>query len=93
MQAAQPNSRSDGIISLSSTLVVSNSVMLDGSGHNVTISGEECPGFPVITDASLTLSHLTIANGKATNGAGIYNDGGTVTLLGLHRLQQHRYKY
>jgi hypothetical protein len=72
----------DGTITLSSPLVVSNNLVLDGAGHTVTISGStNVRVFQVATGATLTVNHLIIANGKATNGAGIYNDGGTVNLL------------
>jgi hypothetical protein len=52
----------DGMISLTQTLVVSNEVVLDGTGHQVIISGRnQLRLFEVY--AALTLIRLTLADG------------------------------
>jgi hypothetical protein len=61
----------DGVITLTNPISVSCAVTLDASGHNVVISGGGSNQlFLVQTNASLSLIHLTIANGlrRGTNG-------------------------
>ncbi len=71
----------DGMITLTGTITNDNDTVLDGSGHNITISGGDAVRiFYNSTNTSLTLINVTIANGRCTNGAGIFNDGGTVLL-------------
>ncbi len=73
----------DGIYALSSTLTIAHDTTLDASGHDVTLDGRGV--FRVLhvnPGISLTVINLTISHGRSTNGGGIYNDGGTVTLLG-----------
>jgi hypothetical protein len=71
----------DGTIRLGSTITFGVDTILDGSGHQVTISGGNLVQvFQVHTNVSLTLINLTIANGSATNGAGLLNAGGTVNI-------------
>src|ERR1039457_3877799 len=66
----------DGTITLTNTLSTAVNTLLDGSGHQITISGNHAvPLFYVGTDVTLTLSNLTIADGYsvgafATSGAG-----------------------
>ena len=43
-------------------------------------AGEYLASDPVRNNAILTLLNLTVANGFSSNGAGIYNAGGTVVL-------------
>jgi hypothetical protein len=86
-----------GKIPLSQTLQITNDVVIDGSGHQVTISGSNAVRiFAVTSGVKLTLINLTIADGRlaGTNGtasvldgesvagAGIYNGNGSVTLIG-----------
>jgi len=73
----------DGTITLTNTIVVGKDVILDGSGHQITISGgNQVRVFYINTNINLTLFLLTIANGVITNnnasGGAIYNDGGTI---------------
>jgi hypothetical protein len=72
----------DGTITLSNTITTLLNTVLDGSGHQITISGNNLVRvFHVNTNVSFTAMNLTIASGRSTNGAGIFNDGGTVTLF------------
>jgi hypothetical protein len=76
----------DGTITLGSTIAFWVDTILDGSGHQVTISGGNLVQvFQVNNNVSLTLINLTIANGLSTNGygGGIYN-GGTVNAMNCH---------
>ena len=66
----------DGTITLASTITIAASTVLDGTGHQVTISGGNAVQvFEVPANATLTLVHLTIANGAAYGGGAIYNSG------------------
>ena len=73
----------DGAITLTDTIVITNNRVLDGGGHQVTISGNEAVRvFYVYSNARLTLINLTVANGFSTNGgAAIWNEGGQVDLF------------
>jgi fibronectin-binding autotransporter adhesin len=81
----------DGIIPLSQTLVITQNTVLNGNGHNVTISGNNSVRvFQVNPAVTLTLANLTVANGLATGtngadsfGGGLYNDSGIVNLVGV----------
>jgi hypothetical protein len=69
----------DGTITLSNTLTIATNTILEASGHKVLISGGNLVRvLQVNTNATLTLIHLTIANGSSTNGGGIYIAGGSV---------------
>ena len=72
----------DGTITLSNTITITKDTVLDGTGHSVTVSGSNAVRvFQVNPGVSLTLNKLTIADGRSTNGAGIFNEG-TLTLSG-----------
>jgi hypothetical protein len=61
----------DGTITLSNTIVVNVDTVLDGRGHDVTISGgDRVPVLSVTGGATLTVVSLTIANGISSNGGG-----------------------
>ncbi|MCS6909984.1 MAG: right-handed parallel beta-helix repeat-containing protein, partial [Anaerolineales bacterium] len=69
-----------GTITLGSTLptIVSGqgALTIDGTGQNVTISGKNSVQVMVVNaGANLTLRNLTIANGNAGSGSGIWNNG------------------
>lgn len=69
----------DGTITLFNTITNEYESVLDASGHQITISGSDSARvFYVATNVSFSIIHLTIADGRSTNGAGILNDGGTV---------------
>ena len=61
----------DGTITLSITITNFGDTTLDGSGHQVTISGGGgASPFCVAANARLTLLNLTLAHGSASNGRG-----------------------
>jgi hypothetical protein len=72
----------DGTITLGSTITITTTTVLDGTGHQVAISGNGVSQvFRVNTNVTLTLVALTIADGRSDfGGGGIYNDGGTLVL-------------
>lgn len=75
----------DGTITLSNTITISEDSLLDGSGHAVTLSGNNVMRILYVNPGvRLTLVQLTIANGfqASTNsncGGGIFNGGGIFT--------------
>jgi hypothetical protein len=73
----------DGTITLAGTLTNNVDLTLDGSGHNVTISGGGAVRvFCVNTNVSFTVVNVTIADGASQGGSAILNLGGVVTLTG-----------
>ena len=74
-----------GDIPLTSTLTISGSMTLDGSGQSVTLDGSHhVQVLQVLSSGHLTLKALTFANGQATSsndntGGGISN-AGTLTI-------------
>ena len=69
----------DGTIMLGGPISISANTTLDGSGHQITLSGGNAvQTFYVSSNTVLTLSNLTIANGYSANGGAICNDGGQV---------------
>ncbi len=75
----------NGTITLANTISNSLDTVFDASGHQVTISGNgSVRVFYVNSNVDLTLINLTVANGGSnTLGAGIFNAGGTVNLVGV----------
>ncbi len=74
----------DGTIEITQTLTIAQDTVLDASGRAVTLNGGNRPGvriFHVNPGVNFTLKNVTVTGGCSTNGAGLYNDGGTVTLL------------
>ena len=73
----------DGTITLASTITNTVDAVLDGSGHQVTISGNNAVRvFYVATNVNFTVVNLTIAGGQSTDGAGVFNSGGMPILSG-----------
>ena len=73
----------DGTITLADTITVETNTVLDGTGHQVTLSGGNAVRvFSVNTNVTFTVINVTIAEGQSTNGAGILNNGGTLNLVG-----------
>jgi hypothetical protein len=74
----------DGTIRLAMTITITLDTALDATGHQVTISGADTVGvFYVQTNVTFTVNHLTIAHGRSTNGAGIFNANGTVNATNM----------
>jgi hypothetical protein len=84
----------DGVIWLTNAIAITNpgplhATVLDGSGHQISLTGMQGVLY-VGADAYLRVANLAITNSRAVNatnppvllsGAGIFNDGGQVTLL------------
>ena len=67
-------------ITLSSTLLITRPVTIDGGGHTITLDGNHAVQVLSIgSNGTVTLSNLNIINGRAGSGGGIYN-GGTLLL-------------
>ena len=66
-----------GTLTLASQIVISKSISIDGpSNDQIVISGNYLTRtFEIAKDATVTLTHLRITDGKALNGGGIYNSG------------------
>src|ERR1017187_5619473 len=74
----------DGTITLAGTITNNVDLTLDGSGHQVTISGSNAVRvFYVNTNVTFTVVNLTIADGFSLGGSAILNVGGTVSLTGV----------
>jgi hypothetical protein len=74
----------DGTITLAGTITNNVDLTLDGSGHQVTISGSNAVRvFYVNTNVTFTVVNLTIADGTSRGGSAILNVGGTVNLTGV----------
>lgn len=74
----------DGTLRVSGTLTNQENTMLDGSGHQVVIQGNGVRLFYLPTNTHLTLVNLTLTGGAAQSGAGVFNDGGTLTATGVN---------
>src|SRR5258708_22365660 len=72
----------DCFITITAPIEISASTTIDAQGYSVTISGGSLVHvFTVDASTSLTLVGLTISDGQATNGAGLYiNSSGTAVL-------------
>ena len=65
-----------GTITLTDTLVVTNDCVIDATGQNVALSGgNEVRVFYIAPGVEVALLNLTIASGRWSSGAGIYNAG------------------
>lgn len=81
----------DGTIALTNTIQIEHDVVLDATGHKVTISGGDAVRlFKVNPGVSFSVTNVVLAAGKhdgvvpgeAGHGAAILNEGGTVLLVG-----------
>ena len=73
-----------GTITLASTITNAADIVVDGTGHQVTISGGHAVRvFYVNTNVSFTVLNLTIADAKSFGGSAILNLGGSVNLAGV----------
>jgi len=68
-------------IGLSGQLLISSGTLtIDGSASGVTVSGNTVTRVFYVNGATVTFQNLTISDGDAFNGGGIYNSSGTVIL-------------
>jgi hypothetical protein len=71
----------DGTITLADTLTISSNTSIDATGHSITISGGNAVRVLYVNpDVTLSLKSLTVANGEAESGGGLYNEQGTVNI-------------
>jgi Divergent InlB B-repeat domain/Immunoglobulin I-set domain len=71
----------DGTITLTRPLTITNATAIDAAGHSIILSGNNAVRvFEVNNGVQMTVRNLTVANGLTNYGAGLYNDGGVVTL-------------
>jgi hypothetical protein len=64
-----------GTITLTNTISIAADTTIDGSGQDVTISGNDAVRvFDVPPGVALHLAQLTVANGNASLGAGVFVD-------------------
>ncbi len=73
-----------GTISLTATLPnINENLVIDGAGQNIKLGGNNAFRVLYIVAGTVTLNHLTIQNGRGdfTYGGGIFNTGGTLTVL------------
>ncbi|HMO05712.1 MAG TPA: choice-of-anchor Q domain-containing protein [Kiritimatiellia bacterium] len=89
------NFNCDGVITLATTLVIQANTVIDATGHNITLDGNNTSRhFWVNSSIELTITNLTLANGMARGadgppamsanpgyGGSIYNEGGTIYLF------------
>jgi len=73
----------NGVMTLTNTINITNTVILDASGVAATLSGGlGVELFHVASGGNLTVSNLTLANGYSASGGAIETDGGGVSLIG-----------
>jgi hypothetical protein len=72
----------NGVIVLTEPIFIAEDTVVDGSNHTVTISGNDAVSVFSVTNKTLTLKALTIANGRNTSegGGGVSAFGGTVNV-------------
>jgi hypothetical protein len=71
----------DGTITVTNTLTIATNTILDATGHQFILNGSNSVRvLYVATNVNFTAVNLMVAHGSATNGAGLYNDGGSVAL-------------
>lgn len=78
----------DGVIVLTNTLVISTDTTLDATGHFIvisTISGTNATNavrlFEVEPEVSFTLINMRLSEGRSTNGAAVFNNGGNLVAV------------
>lgn len=73
----------DGTIYLTNTLLVTNTMIIDGTGHSVTISGSNAVQImSIAANFRLVLSNLTLANGWASVSGGAISNLGILQAYG-----------
>ncbi len=74
----------DGIIVVTNTITNYLDIVLDGTAHQVTLSGGRSTRvFCLNPNVTTSLVNLTIADGSSSSGGGIFLDGGTLNLTGV----------
>ena len=74
----------DGTITLTGTIETAMDTTLDGSGHQVVISGGNAVRlFRVTTNVNFRVLSLTLADGFSRAGSAIFNQSGLVHLTGV----------
>jgi hypothetical protein len=74
----------DGTIALSSAITNTTDTVLDGRGHQITISGGGAARlFVVNTNVNFSVASLTLSDGASLGGSAVLNLGGTVNLTGV----------
>jgi CSLREA domain-containing protein len=73
----------DGTISLGSILPnINGNLVIDGTGQNIKISGNNARRVLYILAGTVTLNNLTIQNGSGSPyGGGVFNTGGILTVI------------
>ena len=71
-----------GTIDLTSTLDITGSMTLDGTGQQVALDGQnQVRVLSVSSGVTFAINRLTVQDGSVTgDGAGLFNDGGTVNI-------------
>jgi hypothetical protein len=71
-----------GTITLTSTKIISESILLDASDQHVVIDGNDAVrAFHITSEATVTVDHLTITGGRAESGGSAINNQGNLTLI------------
>jgi hypothetical protein len=68
-----------GTIDLASTLNITGTMTLDGTGQQVTLDGQDQVGVLSVASGTFTLNNLTVVGGSAS---GLVNNGATVNITG-----------
>jgi hypothetical protein len=65
-----------GVITPATPIFLAVDTTIDAAGHKVTLNGQNAaPVFIVNSGAAVRLDGLAVADGTATQGGGIHNDG------------------
>ena len=74
----------DGVIGLTSAIVVASDTVLDATGHNITIDGGNAVSlFTVNSGVNFVLTNLTLANGSANGAPSLPGLGGAICNTGM----------
>ncbi len=70
-----------GTITLNAALpVLTDDLTIDGSGQSITLNGNHSVQILQVNGKTVHLNALTVANGQSSNGGGLSNQQGTVTI-------------
>lgn len=80
----------DATIMLADTLVCAKDAVLDARNHRVTLSGNNSVRvLEVCSGVNLSLLNITIADGRSSDGGGVYNSGGRLTMVNCTFTNNH----